>query len=210
MSTRKRERRSPAFLFTVVALVIVGALVIALVRNGNHSSVKTTQTDPVTLTGSSLPAYNDGAAADLAVGQTIPAVSGTNLLTGAPMQITNDGKAKVIAFVAHWCPHCQREVPLLAPDLRAHPLPANVEMYTVSTAVTSSGPNYPPTKWLEGVDWPTPVMADSANNDAANAFGLSAYPYFVFVNGHNQVVARTSGEITLDQFHALVQRASVG
>ena len=115
------------------------------------------------------------------------------------MTVSNDGKPKVILFGAHWCPHCQREIPLLASALHRDALPANVEMTLVSTGVKSSAPNYPPSKWLSGVQWPTPVIADNAGSSAAKAFGLSAYPYFVFVDGHDKLVARTTYSATHTQ-----------
>jgi thioredoxin-related protein len=49
-------------------------------------------------------------------------------------------------------------------------------------------------------------MADSANSDAANAFGLASYPYFVFVDGNGKVVGRTSGEIATDQLETIVKQ----
>jgi uncharacterized protein (DUF1800 family) len=70
--------------------------------------------------------------------------------------IANDGKAKVVLFVAHWCPHCRREVPLLA---------------------------------------------DDSQNSAAGAYGLTGYPYLVVVDAHNRVVSRSSGEMSLAEFH---------
>src|SRR5262249_30204018 len=106
----------------------------------------------------------------------------------------------------HWCPHCQREVPLLAPALRNQPLPAGIEMTLVSTGVDANAPNYPPSKWLRGVQWPTPVIADSADSSAAEAFGLSASPDFEFVDAHNKVVTRTSGEIPVAQFRSLANQ----
>lgn len=201
----RRDRRRHQLFYGVLAAAIIGAMAIALVvqRNSSSSSPPTTpQTYAVRITGEALPVYSD-AGTDVAVGTTIPNVYGTTL-GGQPASITNDGKAKVILFVAHWCPHCRREVPLLAPDLKANPLPANVELKTVSTGVNPSAPNYPPSKWLASESWPTPVIADDTNGTAAGAFGLSAYPYFVFVDSHNKVVARMTGEITLDQFHAAV------
>ena len=39
----------------------------------------------------------------------------------------------------------------------------------------------------------------------SDAFGLSAFPYFVAADAQGNVVARTSGEITTDQFAALAQ-----
>ena len=69
-------------------------------------------------------------------------------------------------------------------------------------------PNYPPSAWLADESWPTPVLADSTDSAAAKAFGLPGYPYFVAVDRTGRVVARTSGEITTDQFAALAQQAS--
>jgi thiol-disulfide isomerase/thioredoxin len=178
-------------------------------RSGTStSSGSASQTRAVTLTGAALPSYNSTAATDPAVGAAIPTLSGTSLLTGGPVTVTNDGKPKVLLFVAHWCPHCQREVPLLAGDLNKTPLPAGVEMYTISTGVNASAPNYPPSQWLTGVKWPTPVIADDANSSAAQAFGLSAYPYFVFVDAQNHVVARSSGEMPLPDFRTAAGRLS--
>ncbi len=203
-----RHRKQRRLLFSAIAFVVVGAFVVAVALGSRKSNDATKpQTFPVTVTGAALPAYDAGSS-DPAIGRAIPELSGTNLLDGSPVKIANDGKAKVILFVAHWCPHCRKEVPLLAPDLRAHPLPANTEMYASSTGVDKAAPNYPPATWLESVQWPTPVMADSSSADAARAYGLSSYPYFVFVDTHNRVVARTSGEIPLDEFRALVQKAS--
>lgn len=201
---QQRHRQQRAVLWVAVALVVVIAAVAAVVANGGAggSSSKRNETAPVKVQGAPLPAY-DSSAPDTAIGLTIPAVTGTNF-DGTPVAITNDGKAKVLMFVAHWCPHCQREVPLLAPDLRAHPLPSGVEMVTVSTSVNASAPNYPPSKWLAGVQWPEPVLRDDANGTAANAFGLQSFPYFVFVDAHSRVVSRTSGEIPLSTFHEAV------
>ena len=41
----------------------------------------------------------------------------------------------------------------------------------------------------------------------SDAFGLSAFPYFVAVDGSGKVVARTSGEISTGQFAELAQSA---
>jgi thiol-disulfide isomerase/thioredoxin len=115
---------------------------------------------------------------------------------GSPVDIRNDGRPKLVLFVAHWCPHCQREVPLLTDYLKSHPLPNGVDLYTVATATNPQRPNYPPSTWLAKVGWKAPTMADSNDAKAADAFGLSAFPYFVAVDGSGKVVARTTGEIT--------------
>jgi cytochrome c biogenesis protein CcmG/thiol:disulfide interchange protein DsbE len=196
---RRRSQRNLIYAGLMAVLVLAGVLAITLSRSGSSTAATTTEVRPVTTTGSALPAFATSTS-DPAIGMTIPTVTGTSF-DGKPVSITNDGKAKVVLFVAHWCPHCQREVPLLAADLRQTPLPPNVEMITISTGVNAGAPNYPPSKWLAGVNWPTPVIADDSQSSAATAYGLTAYPYLVFVDAHNHVQFRSSGEMSLTEFH---------
>ena len=58
--------------------------------------------------------------------------------------------------------------------------------------------------WLSDAGWPVPTMADDAGNHAAEAFGLSAFPYYVAVDAEGRVVARASGELTIENVEALV------
>jgi cytochrome c biogenesis protein CcmG, thiol:disulfide interchange protein DsbE len=205
------RKKGPPWLWIGVAAVVLVLLVAAIVSSGGSGGKKSKssaaglqQTRPVTVTGTplaSLPSSGD----DPAVGKQIPEVKGQSF-DGTPVDIGNDGRPKLVLFVAHWCPHCQREVPLLSGYLKSHPLPAGVDLYTVATATSSARPNYPPSAWLSKVGWKAPTMADSDDGKAANGFGLSAFPYFVAVDGSGKVVARTTGEITTDDFAALAAR----
>jgi thiol-disulfide isomerase/thioredoxin len=172
--------------------------------SGNSVAAGTEQTRPVQVTGDPLPTLTTGQ--DPAVGMLIPELHGASF-DGTPVDVTRGGQAKLILFVAHWCPHCQREVPLLSNYLSTHPLPAGVQLVTVATATSPDQPNYPPSTWLANQHWPSPILADSSDSTAAQAFGLPGYPYFVAVDSTGHVVARTSGEITTDQFMNLAQRA---
>ena len=42
----------------------------------------------------------------------------------------------------------------------------------------------------------------------ADAFGVSAFPFFVAVDGDNNVIARASGELTVDQWTGLLDQAA--
>ena len=53
---------------------------------------------------------------DPAIGKTVPTLTGKSVYDGGAVTIgpdTGGGKPQVIVFVAHWCPHCQAEVPRL-------------------------------------------------------------------------------------------------
>src|SRR5690606_24156727 len=94
-----------------------------------------------------LPRFTAGTP-DPAVGMTIPRVSGTTL-DGDERTIEPGGTAKVIVFVAHWCGHCQAEVPRLVEHLKTTPMPDDVELVAISTNVDAKAPNYPPSAWLD-------------------------------------------------------------
>jgi thiol-disulfide isomerase/thioredoxin len=188
----------------VIALAAVLAVVLSDGSDESPSAAGIEETRPAAVSGAALPVV--GSDSDPAIGQTIPMVEGASF-DGTPVTISRDDGPTVLVFAAHWCPHCQREIPLLREHLAASPLPEGVSLVTVSTSTSADRPNYPPSAWLEDEGWTGTVLADSAQSAAAAAFGVDAFPYFVAVDGDGTVVARTSGEISTDQFDQLVQLA---
>ncbi|QXC63321.1 TlpA family protein disulfide reductase [Aquihabitans sp. G128] len=209
----KPKERGPIVWYAVLALVVIaGVVAVVATRGSDDAKPVAGQTAAVTVAkdgADALPTF-ESAQDDPAVGTTIPTVSGTTLSGGKLTIGPDDGKAKVIIFAAHWCPHCQREIPLLAEHLKDSPMPDDVELLTVSTGVEASRGNYPPSAWLEDVGWTAPTLADSSKSLAASTFGLSSYPYFVVVDAEGKVVFRITGEISVDQFDQLVAAAQSG
>jgi thiol-disulfide isomerase/thioredoxin len=188
---------------------MLAAAVAVIASNGSDpttSAAGVEEARPVEVSGGALAPLAEGT--DPAIGQPIPEVHGASF-DGTPVAIGGSGQPAVIAFVAHWCPHCQREVPLLSAHLADQPLDA-VDLFTVATSTSADRPNYPPSAWLEDEGWPGEVLADDADGSAARAFGLTGFPYFVAVDGSGEVVGRMSGEIStaqLDQLAALALQA---
>ena len=194
----------------LVVVVLLGIAAVVIARGGSDDEPVDGQTSETSASDSSLPEYDATLSEDPTVGMTIPTVTGKDF-AGDDITISgDDGKAKVIVFVAHWCPHCQREIPLLAEHLADNPMPDDVELLTVSTSVKPGADNYPPAEWLESEGWSAPVLADDENSSVAQAYGLSAFPYFVVVDAEGKVVARASGELTTDEFDAAVEAAQAG
>ncbi len=156
---------------------------------------------PVKVEGDPLPEMGKGD--DPAIGETAPTVSGTSF-AGTPLTIGKKGRPYLAVFVAHWCPHCQREVPKVGPWIAKGGLPEGVDAYAVATGTREDYPNYPPSAWLRKEKWPTEVLADSEDFAAAQAFGLSAYPFFVLVDKDGKVADRFSGEVDLGDLQAKV------
>jgi cytochrome c biogenesis protein CcmG, thiol:disulfide interchange protein DsbE len=203
-----KQSRTPYLVIAAIAAAVLVALVVALAAgggNGDNAATDSGNADPattgtVTVSGNPLPQFTD-TAGDPAVGMTLPTLEG-NDQSGAPMTIGADGRPTMIMFVAHWCPHCQREVPVVQQWVDDGRLPEGVDLVSVSTAIDPNRPNYPPDAWLADEGWTAPVLVD-ADNSAAQAAGLSAYPFFVAIDGNGTVVVRTTGELTTDQLDAI-------
>jgi len=190
----------------VIAVVAFAAIIaMALSQEADDGDETSSETAEVTVTGSPLP--DMGTDPEGAIGMPAPELEGTDL-DGNPIAITNDGTPKVIGFFAHWCPHCQNEVPVIVDWQEAGNQPDGVDFYGVSTDVSASQANYPPSAWFDAEGWTTPTMKDDDANSALAAYGNGPFPYWVVVDADGNVVTRTSGELPEDQIAALFAQAA--
>lgn len=216
-----RRGSTPSTLILGLAgLVIAGAAVVAILLTQSDStpaasaspSASAPRATSAVVTGAALPAYAPGAAdpgaADPAVGQPAPLVEGASF-DGTPVSIKGDGIPKLILFIAHWCPHCQREVPVVQSWLDAGGLPDGIDLISVATAIDPTLPNYPPDAWLARERWSPPVIVDG-DRRVATDYGLTAFPYWVAVGADGNVAGRLTGELTPDQLDTLVASLSGG
>lgn len=203
-----------------VLLVVVVALVVALMAGGSSDdesgpasdtdrTVATAATgepgenQPVDVTGEILVPWIDGVD-DVAVGQPAPVLSGFSF-DGSPVEVRpGDGAPRLVVFLAHWCPHCNREIPVLLEWGATRELPDGLSIIGVSTAVSAENPNYPPSQWLAEKGWSWAALADSVDMKAAEAYGVSGFPFMVLIGPDGDVVARTSGEMSIDEIDAWV------
>ncbi len=160
----------------------------------------------VAISGTALPTVPQ-AGADPALGRAFPSLQGTNLFNGSPLTIGADGRPKIVIFVAHWCPHCQAEVPVITQWMAEHGKPHDVDLYAVSTAVAPERGNFPPASWLQREKWPIPTMADTTDGNAFKAAGLTGFPSFVVLDAAGNVLSRPSGELSTRQFELLLAQA---
>lgn len=142
---------------------------------------------------------------DAAVGQRIPTITGTGV-DGEPITI-GPGRPQIIVVMAHWCPHCQAEIPRIVDWDDDGRVPSGVDIVGVSTAVDESRGNFPPSAWLEREDWEFPTLADDDEITAMTALGASAFPTLIAVTADGTVAGRFEGEASRDEFDALVDLA---
>ncbi|MEI7617398.1 MAG: TlpA disulfide reductase family protein [Actinomycetota bacterium] len=181
-----------------LTLVVAIAAVIAFAGGGSTNTVTSLPTEveefrPVVVTGAPLPTMAEGV--DPAIGTQAPQLDGSTF-DGSAITI-KPGEPTLVVLLAHWCPHCQREVPRLVQWNQEGGVPQGVQIVGIATATDSQKPNFPPSAWLARETFPWPVLVDSAKQEAANALGLSAFPTFVFLDAEGKVLFRTSGEVAM-------------
>jgi thiol-disulfide isomerase/thioredoxin len=199
---KERARRRTRWIFGGIIGVIVVVFAAAIVMSrpdaaSERAAGGLAQTQSSTVTGDALPAFPEDGSADPAVGKTAPNVSGKSF-DGNSVAIRADNRPKMIMFLAHWCNHCQAEVPLVQGWINSGAAPTDVDFYSVSTSIDANQPNYPPSAWLEREGWTPPVLADDAAGSVARAFGIGGFPFFVFVDAEGVVTQRSAGRLPIE------------
>jgi thiol-disulfide isomerase/thioredoxin len=163
---------------------------------------------PLAVLGDPLPPYPDQGD-DPAVGMIAPVLVGETI-DGDPIRVdaSVDGPTWVI-FLAHWCPHCNDEIPVINQLRDEGRIPEGIHVVGVSTAYNPERPNWPPDEWLDDKDWTFTAVNDGIDTVqgvyiAADGFGIGGFPFSMLVDGDGVVRARWSGERGLDELESLL------
>ena len=144
---------------------------------------------------------------DPAVGTAAPVVTGEDF-DGNPITLGGEqSNATMLVFLAHWCPHCNNEVPRILEVNSNGGIPADLDVIGISTGANEGAPNWPPSEWVVDMGWLWPTMADDVEQTAMNAFGGTSYPTMMILDADGNVVARTSGEMSVDDLTAWISDA---
>ena len=206
-STKNRPSESgnpqPLKIIGIIAAVILVLLLVAVVAGfiGNEEPGNEDGDPQVSGQLSRMP--QDTRLDASANGETAPTVIGQNF-DGDEVRIENDGRAKAIVLLAHWCGHCQNEVPAVQAWLDAGGGVDGVDLYSISTAMDSNRDNYPPSEWLDGEGWTVPVIRDDSNNSVHTAYGSGGFPFWVFVNSDGTVAFRVAGATTVEELELIM------
>ncbi|MEY3805896.1 MAG: hypothetical protein RIR69_708 [Actinomycetota bacterium] len=199
---RKKSTMQKAVALLVVVVALAATIAIGLssgtsaprVDDGN-SAIITGQFQEVNVDGELLPPLpEDGD--DPARDTPAPILNGYDF-RGNPITINaaNDTRDTLLVFLAHWCPHCNDEVPKLIDWREKGLIPDNLRVVGITTGSRNDAPNWPPSDWIEEKKWPFEVLADSEQQTAALAYGVSAYPFMAVVNADGVLKTRFSGVV---------------
>ena len=192
--------RSIPIIGIVVGIIVVLA-VIAIVFAGNTEPGNEYGDPQVSGQLSLMPP--DTRVDTTATSEVSPTVIGQDF-DGNEVRIENDGRAKAIVLLAHWCPHCQNEVPVVQAWLDSGGGVEGVDMYSIATAMDSNRDNFPPSAWFDREGWTVPVIRDDSSDSVHTAYGSGGFPFWVFVNSDGTVAFRLAGATTIDELELIM------
>lgn len=208
-SRKKEQSNSRSLIFWITGGVVGLGLIVwlAVAIAGEGSVDETVAFGEVTVDGDGLPVLESSG--DSAVGQTAPVVTGETF-DGEQLTIGPDGNAKIVVMLAHWCPHCQAEVPVVQDWVTSGGLPEGVDIYgvTVLTNRLRDGSTWPPDEWLDDEGWTIPTIKDDQASSIVNAYGMTGTPTYVVLGPDNENLGRISGEIGVAGLEALANVAA--
>ena len=195
-----------ALLVSVVAIIGIGTFAATSGDDSDESSdstaVPAVEWRPVVIDGPDLAPY-DPDLADPAVGSVAPIIRGASF-TAEPTDI-KPGKPTLVVVVAHWCPHCQAEVPRLVEWSKSGAVPAGLDIIGLATSTDRDAPNFPPSRWLNKEGFPWKVIADNEQAVAAQALGVTGFPFFVMIDADGKVAWRASGELAPTELQDMLE-----
>jgi thiol-disulfide isomerase/thioredoxin len=214
------SRARTILIVAVVAVIVVvaGVVAITVTSSGDDDSASTTtavpcaapslpESDTIKVTGDALP--QGEAPDDPCVGKPVPTIAGADY-AGKPVTIApgKDGPMMIVVM-AHWCPHCNAEVPKLVAWQQSGAVPEGLQVVGVSTAARENAENYPPSTWLaDKMHWTWPVIADDEQQTAAAALGTTGYPFVMFVDAKGDLMFRVAAELPIEQIQQLADQAA--
>ena len=207
MILQGRNLLNKNFIIAGVVVLVLGLAIAIGVTLSSEPVAAGLPEGEITISGDPLPEFAGQNDLDIVAGLPAPTFSAPNE-NSEIISIEKNGNAKALVFLAHWCGYCQKEVPIVQNLIDTVGVPDGVDVIAVATSIDRGRENYPPQEWLANEGWTETQLYD-LDKEVGTAYGLSAFPYWVFLDKDLNVVARRTGNLPEDMVGAvLIQLAS--
>ena len=193
MILQERKLLNKNFIIAGVIVLVIGLAVAIGVTLSSEPLDAGLPEGEVTISGDALPEFAGQNDMDVASGLPAPLFSAPNE-NSEIVSLDKNGNAKALLFLAHWCGYCQTEVPVIQNLINTVGVPNGVEIIAIATSIDRGRENYPPQKWLSDEGW-TETQIYDLNREIGTAYGINAFPYWVFLDKDLNVVVRQTGNI---------------
>lgn len=190
------------FIIAGAVILVLGLAIAIAVTLSSEPVAAGLPEGETTVTGDLLPEFAGENDDNIALGLAAPIFSAPNE-NSEIVSLEKNGNAKALLFLAHWCGYCQKEVPVVQGFIDSAGVPPGVDVIAIATSIDRGRENYPPQKWLADEGWSETQIYD-LDREIGNAYGLSAFPYWVFLDKDLNIVARRTGNLPADMVGALL------
>ena len=184
------------FLIAGGILLVIGFAIAVGVTLSTEPNTAGLPEGEVTVSGDPLPVFAGENDDNVSIGLPAPTFSAPNE-NSEIISLEKNGNAKALIFLAHWCGFCQDEVPSVQEWVDTIGVPEGVEIIAIATSIDRARDNYPPQKLLEREGWSETQIYD-LDRTIGDAYGLTAFPYWVFLDNELNVKARRTGNLPQD------------
>jgi cytochrome c biogenesis protein CcmG/thiol:disulfide interchange protein DsbE len=184
------------FLIAGGILLVIGFAIAVGVTLSTEPNAAGLPEGEVSVSGDPLPVFAGDNDDNVSIGLPAPTFSAPNE-NSEIISLEKNGNAKALLFLAHWCGFCQDEVPSVQEWVDTIGVPEGVEIIAIATSIDRVRDNYPPQKWLEREGWSETQIYD-LDRTIGDAYGLTAFPYWVFLDNELNVKARRTGNLPQD------------
>jgi len=202
MTMQGKKSLNKNFIIAGVILLVIGLAVAIGVTLSSEPIAPPLPEGETTINGENLPDYAGENDDNIAIGLPGPLFSGPNQNSEIE-SLEKNGNAKALLFLAHWCPHCQREVPIVQEIINTIGVPDGIDVIAIATSIDRGRDNYPPQDWLFDEGWSETQIYD-IDKKIARAYGLTSFPYWVFLDKDLNVIARRAGNLPEDYIGQLL------
>ena len=190
------------FIIAGVVILVLGLAIAIGVTLSSEPVAAGLPEGETSVEGNLLPAFAGDNDDNVAPGLPAPIFSAPNEFSEI-VSLEKNGNSKALLFLAHWCGYCQKEVPVVQGFIDKFGIPDGVDVIAVATSIDRGRENYPPQRWLADEGWSETQLYD-LDREIGNAYGLTAFPYWVFLDKDLNVVARRTGNLPADMVGALL------
>ena len=170
--------------FTAVAIVVVALFAVISTTGGGGASNFTPNTQGLLETGTQAPKF------------TADTVDGGSVSVGG-----GDADATMVVFFATWCPHCQKEAPIIS-ELENEYDNLKIVMIGIDTAQGDNPEKV--SKFVQQYDIQSPAVYQPS---LGTQYQVSGYPTVYVLDGSGKIVGANTGEAPKEAYEEWIQKA---
>jgi thiol-disulfide isomerase/thioredoxin len=132
------------------------------------------------------------------VGEKAPGFT-AETVGGGSVSVEGGARATMLVFFATWCPHCQKEAPVMS-ELESQ----YDGLRMVMVGIDGEDDPEKVQRFVEEYDIESPAVYEPG---LGSEFGISGYPTTYVLDGDNRVVGAHSGEAPRDVYEGWIEEA---